>query len=75
MKWASVNLTLFNPFSFFRHIESNSADSGFACTQACGGDKKRSQFRQNETDAVEGPFKLRIKQFRHITNLASESPQ
>jgi hypothetical protein len=51
MKWASVNRTLFRPFSFFKQIANSSDDSGFARVHDCGGDRNRSQFRQNDTDA------------------------
>jgi len=51
MKCASVSRTLFNPLSLLRHIASSSWDSGRAKVHACGGDKKRSQFLQNDTDA------------------------
>ena len=51
MKWASVNRTLFNPFSFFKQIERSSLDSGCASVHACGGDRKRSQLRQKDTEA------------------------
>ena len=51
MKWASVNRTLFNPFSFFKQIERSSLDSGCASVHACGGERKRSQLRQNDTEA------------------------
>ena len=53
MKWASVNRTLFRPFNFFRHIARSSWDSGLARVHACGGERNRSQFRQNETDAID----------------------
>lgn len=51
MKWASVRRTLFRPLSFLRHMDSSSDDSGRARVHVCGGDRKRSQFRQNDTDA------------------------
>ena len=51
MKWASVNRTLFSPLSFFRQIERSSADSGRASVHVCGGERNRSQFRQNDTEA------------------------
>ena len=51
MKWASVNRTLFNPFSFFKQIERSSLDSGCATVHACGGERKRSQLRQKDTEA------------------------
>ena len=51
MKWASVSRTLFRPFSFFRQMANNSGDSGLARVHDCGGDRNRSQFRQNDTDA------------------------
>ena len=53
MKWASVNRTLFRPFSFFKQIANSSEDSGLARIHDCGGDRNRSQFRQNDTDANE----------------------
>lgn len=52
MKCASVNRTLFSPFSFFRQIDSSSADSGFASVHDVGGARKRSQLRQNDTEAA-----------------------
>jgi hypothetical protein len=52
IKCASVSRTLFSPFSFLRHIASSSWDSGRASCHACGGDRNRSQFLQNETDAI-----------------------
>lgn len=52
MKCASVNRTLFRPLSFLRQMESSSEDSGFASIHASGGERKRSQFLQNDTDAV-----------------------
>lgn len=54
MKWASVNRTLFNPFSFFKQIERSSLDSGCASAHACGGERKRSQLRQKDTEACFG---------------------
>ena len=51
MKCASVNRTLFRPFSFFRQIANSSEDSGLARIHDWGGDRNRSQFRQNDTDA------------------------
>ena len=51
MKWASVNRTLFRPFSFFKQIANSSEDSGLARVHDWGGDRNRSQFRQNDTDA------------------------
>jgi hypothetical protein len=51
MKWASVRRTLLSPLSRFKHSAKSSCDSARAGAHAEGGDKKRSQFRQNETDA------------------------
>jgi hypothetical protein len=64
IKCASVSRTLLSPFSFLRHIASSSWDSGRASCHACGGDRNRSQFLQNETDAIDhirilGSFKER----------------
>jgi hypothetical protein len=50
IKCASFNRTLFNPFSFFKQIASNSCDSGLASVHVEGGDKNRSQFLQKDTD-------------------------
>ena len=50
IKCASVNRTLFNPFSFFKQIASSSCDSGLAIVHVKGGDKNRSQFLQKDTD-------------------------
>jgi hypothetical protein len=36
-KWICVQLTLFSPFIFFRHIESSSLDSSWARIQWSGG--------------------------------------
>jgi hypothetical protein len=38
-------------------MESSSGDSGRASVHVCGGDKKRSQFRQNDTEAGEKNIK------------------
>ena len=50
IKCASVNRTLFKPFSFFKQIASSSCDSGLAIVHVVGGDKNRSQFLQKDTD-------------------------
>lgn len=55
MKWASVRRTLLSPLSRFKHSARSSCDSGRTSAHAEGGDKKRSQLRQNETDAGVGP--------------------
>ncbi len=52
MKCASVNRTLLRPLSFFRQMARSSCDSGRASDHEVGGERKRSQFLQNETDAV-----------------------
>lgn len=68
MKWASVNRTLFNPFSFFKQIASSSCDSGLAIVHVDGGDKKRSQFLQKATDDCFGiPSVISIVFRRHAT--------
>jgi hypothetical protein len=65
MKCASVRRTLFKPLSFLRHMESSSEDSGRASVHVCGGDRKRSQFRQKDTDAgveqMSGPYAPSMK--------------
>jgi len=60
MKWASVNRTLFRPFSFFKQIANSSEDSGLARVHDCGGDRNRSQFRQNDTDAKVKVFEIKV---------------
>ena len=51
MKCASVDRTMFRPFSFFKQMADNSVDSCLARVHDCGGDRNRSQFRQNDRDA------------------------
>lgn len=51
MKCASVRRTLLRPLSFLRQSARSSWDSGWAIIQLEGGDRKRSQFRQNDMDA------------------------
>lgn len=46
MNRASVRRTLLSPFSFFKHIDKSSGDSGRAIVHAVGGFKNRSQLRQ-----------------------------
>lgn len=46
IKDASINLTLFKLFSFFKHNESNSRDSKTQLTHSDGGCKYLSQPRQ-----------------------------
>lgn len=52
MKWASVRRTLFSPLSFLRQIARSCEDSGAAIIHCCGGERNRSQLRQNDTDAT-----------------------
>ena len=47
MNPASISRTLFNPLSFLRHIANSSLDSGSAIVHVCGGERNRSQLRQN----------------------------
>lgn len=51
MNPASINRTLLRPFSFFKQIAKSSLDSGSAIVQDWGGERKRSQFLQNESVA------------------------
>ena len=51
MKCASVNRTLLRPFSFLKQIAKSSDDSGFARVHDVGGERNRSQLRQNDTEA------------------------
>lgn len=63
MKCASVRRTLFRPLSFLRHIARSSCDSGLAITQLAGGDRNRSQLRQNEMEAVGTRVRTGAKRF------------
>ena len=61
MKCASVSRTLLSPFSFLRQMERSSEDSSRAIVHVSGGERKRSQFRQNDTEADN---RIRSAQFR-----------
>lgn len=76
MKCASVSRTLLSPLSLLRHIASSSWDSGRAKIHACGGDKKRSQFLQNDTDAGREVNPSQQKNYGTIrfTHIVSEYP-
>ena len=54
MNPASMSRTLLRPLSFLRQMARSSRDSGSAICHVVGGDRKRSQFLQNEIEACFG---------------------